>query len=66
MMEDPRTITWAMNLVWAARALERIGDHSKNIAEYVIYLVQGKDVRHVSIEERERQVQAAAGQPPPA
>ncbi len=60
MMEDPRSITWALNLVWAARALERIGDHSKNIAEYLIYLVQGTDVRHVSIEERERQVQAVA------
>jgi phosphate transport system protein len=60
MMEDPRTITWALNLVWAARALERIGDHSKNIAEYLIYLVQGQDVRHVSLEERERQVHSVA------
>jgi phosphate transport system protein len=66
MMEDPRTITWALNLVWAARALERIGDHSKNIAEYLIYLVQGKDVRHVSIEERERQVQGTSGSTPSA
>jgi phosphate transport system protein len=60
MTEDPRSIPWALHLVWAARALERAGDHAKNIAEYLIYMVQGKDVRHVSIEDRERQVQSRA------
>lgn len=60
MTTDARTIPWALHLVWAARALERAGDHAKNIAEYVIYMVQGKDVRHVSIEDRERQVQDLA------
>ncbi len=58
MAEDSRAIAWALNLVLAARALERAGDHAKNISEYLIYLVQGKDVRHVSIEDRERQVQS--------
>ena len=58
MSEDPRSVGWALNLVWAARALERAGDHAKNISEYLIYMVQGKDVRHVSIEDRERQVQS--------
>ena len=57
MMEDPQTVTWALHLVWAARALERAGDHAKNIAEYLIYIVQGADVRHISIADRERQVQ---------
>jgi len=55
MMEDPRTISTAFEIVWVARALERMGDHSKNMAEQVIYIVKGTDVRHTTFEDIERE-----------
>lgn len=58
MMEDARTISPAIEILFAAKALERIGDHAKNMAEYVIYLVKGKDVRHITVDEVEREVQS--------
>ncbi len=48
MMEDPRTITTALDIVWIAKAIERVGDHAKNIAEQVIYIAHGTDVRHTA------------------
>ncbi len=48
MMEDPRTITTALDTVWIAKAIERVGDHAKNIAEQVIYIAHGTDVRHTA------------------
>ncbi|MBE7940201.1 MULTISPECIES: phosphate signaling complex protein PhoU [Ramlibacter] len=50
MMEDPRTISASLDLLFLAKAIERIGDHAKNIAEFIIYVVKGADVRHSSME----------------
>jgi phosphate transport system protein len=49
MMEDPRTISTALDIVWIAKAIERVGDHAKNIAEQVVYIVHGTDVRHSAV-----------------
>ena len=57
MMEDPRTISSALEILFVAKAIERIGDHAKNISEYVVYMVKGRDVRHVTSDEIEREVQ---------
>ena len=57
MMEDPRTISASLDLLFVAKAIERIGDHSKNIAEFIIYVVKGADVRHVPLSDVESVVQ---------
>jgi phosphate transport system protein len=56
MMEDPRTIGTALDVIFIAKSIERIGDHCKNIAEDVIYIARGRDVRHIGVEALEREV----------
>ena len=58
MMEDPRSISRVINIMWALRSLERIGDHARNIAEQVFYLVKGKDLRHEGLENIESTVRS--------
>ena len=56
MMEDPRTISSSIDLVFVAKAIERVGDHAKNLAEVIIYIVKGTDVRHNRVETVETMV----------
>ena len=59
MIEDSRTISRSIDLLFIAKALERIGDHPKNMSEHVVYMVKGKDIRHQDIDDAEKQVQAS-------
>jgi phosphate transport system protein len=56
VMEDPRTISVALEIVWIAKAIERIGDHARNVAEQVIYIVKGTDVRHTGLDQVEQKI----------
>lgn len=59
MMEDARTISRGLEIIFIAKAIERIGDHAKNISEYVVYLVKGRDVRHIGLAGIEKEISAS-------
>ena len=61
MMENPHNISAALEMLFVAKAVERIGDHAQNMAEYVIYMVKGRDVRHITVDEIEHEVQRQDG-----
>jgi phosphate transport system protein len=65
MMEDPRTISGALEILFIAKSVERMGDHAQNMAEYMIYLVKGRDARHISVEEIENELQQIGAQQQP-
>ncbi|WP_376696565.1 phosphate signaling complex protein PhoU [Wenzhouxiangella sp. EGI_FJ10305] len=56
LVEEPRNTRRIIDAIWVARSIERIGDHAKNIGEYIVYLVEGKDLRHASLAEMEREL----------
>ena len=60
MMEDPRFIARVLNVMWVLRSLERIGDHARNVAEQLVYLVQGTDIRHISDEALKKRIDGQA------
>lgn len=63
MAEDPRSIPLILNILWAARSMERMGDRCQNIAEYIFYLVHGRDIRHISVDEALAEVKPARNKP---
>jgi phosphate transport system protein len=58
MIEDPRTISRSIEILFIVKALERIGDHAKNMAEYTVYLIKGRDVRHIGVDDLQREASA--------
>jgi len=62
MMENPRNIRRALDVMWIVRALERVGDHAKNICEYIVFVVHGKDIRHLSLDDAEKQIRGSTAE----